>query len=156
MMHPNNSSRGASDNRSRKFPDMSKSKKQKMEMSWRRPTDDDTGKLAQIREPPQTPAPGIAQKLEVGERKIWDWRRPGPDPMPLQEHTLKNLQKELEKRDVIADRMMWEKLRRLPLSRVQMWIYDMGRIYRNGDLLCTEKEVEEGHAVKIILKRGET
>ncbi|KAJ4112505.1 hypothetical protein NW768_011672 [Fusarium equiseti] len=167
MMHPNNSSRGASDNRPRKFPDMRISKKEKMEMSWRRPTDDDTDKPAQIKEKPQAPAPGITQKPEVGHRGLFDWRtpetrvpgttlRPEPMPLPLEEHTLKKLQKELEKQEAIAHRVMWEKVQRLPLDRVKMWVYDMRTMYHNGDLLCTENEVEGGHPVKTILKRGKT
>lgn len=164
-MHPNNSSRGASDNRPRKFPDISKSKKQKMQMSWRRPTDDDTDKPAQIGKPPQAPAPGIAQKHGVGQRGLNNWHKPearvlgntpDPDPMPLQRHTLNKLQKQLAKQKVIKEYYMWEKRQRVPLSPVQIWVYEVRRMHYSGDLLCTEKDFEKGHPVKTILKRGET
>jgi len=164
-MHPNNSSRGASDNRPRKFPDISKSKKQKMGMSWRRPTDDDTDKPAQIRDPVQAPAPGITQKPGVGQRGLNDrhtpearvpGNTPNPEPMPLQRRTLNNLQKQLEKGKAIKEYYMWEKHQTVPLSPVQLWVYEIRRLHHSGDLLCTKKEFEKGHPVKTILKRGET
>ncbi|CAG7562357.1 unnamed protein product [Fusarium equiseti] len=165
MMHSNNSRRCASNNRPRMFPGMSKYKKQKMEMPWRRPTDDDTGKPAQIREPPQTSAPGITQKPGVGQRVLNDWHTlearvpgntPDSDPTLLQRHTLNNLQKQLAKQKVIKDYYMWEKQQRVPLSPVQIWVHEMRRLHYSGDLLCTEEEFEKGHPVKTILKRGET
>ncbi|RBR10306.1 uncharacterized protein FIESC28_09508 [Fusarium coffeatum] len=165
MVHSNNSSRIASNNRRRKFRKMSISKKEKMEMSWRRPTNDDTGKSAQIKEQPQASDPGITQKLEVGERKIWEWptpkarvpgNTPDPGPVPLEERALKALQMELAKKKVFHEFYTWQKHQKVPLSPVEIWVYEMRRLHFSGHLLCTEKEFEEGHPVKTILKRGET
>ena len=134
-------------------------------MSWRRPTDNNTGKSAQIKEPPQAPDSGITQKLEVGERKIWQWRIPKagvpgnmPDPglMPLKERALKELQMELAKTKAFQEWYTWEQHQKVPLSPVEIWVYEMRRLHFSGHLLCTEKEFEEGHPVKTILKRGET
>ncbi|KAJ4003858.1 hypothetical protein NW752_011986 [Fusarium irregulare] len=134
---------------------MSMAKKEKMGMSWRR-SDDETRKPTQIRESPQAPAPSITQKWEGRTPKA---RVPGnaPDPslVPLKKRALEELQMELAKTKVFQEWYMLQQHQKVPLSPVEIWVYEIRRLHFSGHLLCTEKEFEKGHPVKTILKRGE-
>ena len=126
-------------------------------MSWRRSTDDEARKPMQIRESPQAPAPSITQKWEGRTPKARvPGNTPDPDLVPLKKRALEELQMELAKTKVFQEWYMLQQHQKVPLSPVEIWVDEMRRLHFSGHLLYTEKEFEEGHPVKTILKRGET